>query len=309
MKYNSLVQKRVPPKAPEREKGKNRMKKILSVVIAMLLALSLVACGGDSSSAADSASNAAGSGSSSASGSYATSLEDIKAKGQLVIGLDDTFAPMGFRDADGNLVGFDIDLAIAVCAELGVEPVFQPIKWSAKEMELSTGKVDCLWNGLSSTPERQETLSMSDAYLNNKIIVMTNKGVEIATKEDLANYNIGVQAESSALEVVQTDDVYESIKDKITEYDTYDQVVMDMQAGRLDAMIVDEVLGQYKNTQLGDIFEVAPFDFGDDLYAIGFRKSDTELTGAVNDALAACIESGKAAEISEKWFGEDIVLR
>ncbi len=275
----------------------------------MLLALSLVACGGDSSSAADSASNAAGSGSSSASGSYATSLEDIKAKGQLVIGLDDTFAPMGFRDADGNLVGFDIDLATAVCAELGVEPVFQPIKWSAKEMELSTGKVDCLWNGLSSTPERQETLSMSDAYLNNKIIVMTNKGVEIATKEDLANYNIGVQAESSALEVVQADDVYESIKDKITEYDTYDQVVMDMQAGRLDAMIVDEVLGQYKNTQLGDIFEVAPFDFGDDLYAIGFRKSDTELTGAVNDALAACIENGKAAEISEKWFGEDIVLR
>ncbi len=287
------------------------MKKILSLALALALAMSLVACGGsDSSSAAADSSTGSSSGatsSSSASG-YSTTLEDIKAKGQLVIGLDDTFAPMGFRDENGDLVGFDIDLAKAVCEELGVEAVFQPINWSAKEMELSTGKVDCLWNGLSITPERQETMSMSNAYLNNKIIVMTNKGVTLASKEDLANYNVGVQAQSSALEVVMADDVYDSIKDKITEYDTYDQVIMDMQAGRLDAMIVDEVLGQYKNTQLGGIFDVASFDFGDDLYAIGFRKSDTELTQAVNDALASCIESGKSAEISEKWFGADIVI-
>ena len=287
------------------------MKKILSLALALALAMSLVACGGsDSSSAAADSSTGSSSGatsSSSASG-YSTTLEDIKAKGQLVIGLDDTFAPMGFRDENGDLVGFDIDLAKAVCEELDVEAVFQPINWSAKEMELSTGKVDCLWNGLSITPERQETMSMSNAYLNNKIIVMTNKGVTLASKEDLANYNVGVQAQSSALEVVMADDVYDSIKDKITEYDTYDQVIMDMQAGRLDAMIVDEVLGQYKNTQLGGIFDVASFDFGDDLYAIGFRKSDTELTQAVNDALAACIESGKSAEISEKWFGADIVI-
>ena len=287
------------------------MKKILSLALALALAMSLVACGGsDSSSAAADSSTGSSSGatsSSSASG-YSTTLEDIKAKGQLVIGLDDTFAPMGFRDENGDLVGFDVDLAKAVCEELGVEAVFQPINWSAKEMELSTGKVDCLWNGLSITPERQETMSMSNAYLNNKIIVMTNKGVTLASKEDLANYNVGVQAQSSALEVVMADDVYDSIKDKITEYDTYDQVIMDMQAGRLDAMIVDEVLGQYKNTQLGGIFDVASFDFGDDLYAIGFRKSDTELTQAVNDALAFCIESGKSAEISEKWFGADIVI-
>ena len=285
------------------------MKKVLSVALAMLMAISLVGCGGTESSSSVSGGDSATQSGSSSSASYSTSLEDIKAKGQLVIGLDDTFAPMGFRDTEGELVGFDIDLAIAVCEELGVEAVFQPINWSAKEMELSTGKVDCLWNGLSITPERQETMSMSNPYLNNKIIVMTNEGVEIASKEDLANYNIGVQAQSSALEVVMADDIYDSIKDKITEYETYDQVIMDMQAGRLDAMIVDEVLGQYKNTQLDGIFGVASFDFGDDLYAIGFRKSDTELTEAVNDAIAACIESGKAAEISEKWFGEDIVIR
>ena len=293
---------------PQKRKEENKMKKMLSLTLAALLALSLVACGGSDSSAAQ-GSSAASPSSSASEGSYSTSLEDIKAKGQLVIGLDDTFAPMGFRDESGELVGFDIDLATAVCEELGVEAVFQPINWSAKEMELSTGKVDCLWNGLSITPERQESMSMTNAYLNNKIIVMTNEGVTLSSKEDLANYNLGVQAESSSLEVVMADEIYDTIKDKITEYDTYDQVIMDMQAGRIDAMIVDEVLGQYKNTQLGGIFGVASFDFGDDLYAIGFRKSDTELTEAVNDAIAACIENGKAAEISEKWFGADIVIR
>ena len=113
------------------------MKKILSLALALALAMSLVACGGsDSSSAAADSSTGSSSGatsSSSASG-YSTTLEDIKAKGQLVIGLDDTFAPMGFRDENGDLVGFDIDLAKAVCEELGVEAVFQPINWSAKEM-------------------------------------------------------------------------------------------------------------------------------------------------------------------------------
>ena len=288
------------------------MKKIISVLLAAAMAFALTACGGAQSSTPASSTAAASSaapGQSSSAAAYATSLDDIKAKGELVIGLDDTFAPMGFRDESGNLVGFDIDLATAVCEVLGVKPVFQPIDWDAKELELSTGKIDCIWNGMSITPEREQSMSLSNAYLNNKIIIMTNKGVTIASKEDLANYNLGTQADSSALEVVKGDPIYDSIKDKLTEYKTYDQVIMDMQAGRIDAMIVDEVLGQYKNTQLGNVFEVAPVDFGKDLYAIGLRKSDTELTDAINAAIKTCIDNGKAAEISTKWFGSDIMVK
>lgn len=288
------------------------MKKMISVLLAAAMAFTLAACGGAQSSAPASSTPAASSaapGQSSSSAAYATSLDDIKAKGKLVIGLDDTFAPMGFRDESGNLVGFDIDLATAVCEVLGVKPVFQPIDWDAKELELSTGKIDCIWNGMSITPEREQSMSLSNAYLNNKIIIMTNKGVTIATKDDLANYNLGTQADSSALEVVKGDPIYDSIKDKLTEYKTYDQVIMDMQAGRIDAMIVDEVLGQYKNTQLGNVFEVAPVDFGEDLYAIGLRKSDTELTDAINAAMKTCIDNGTAAKISTKWFGSDIMVK
>lgn len=291
------------------------MKKIFGLILsAAVLGTVLTACGGSgagvsSSGAAGASEPASASGSAVNSSVYGTTLADIQAKGERVIGLDDTFAPMGFRDESGNLVGFDIDLATAVCEELGVKATFQPIDWDAKEMELSSGNIDCIWNGMSITPEREEAMSLSQAYLNNKIVIMTKEGVTVSAKEDLANYNIGIQAGSAALEAVTNDAVYASIQDKITEYPTYDEVILDVQAGRLDCMIIDEVYGGYKNAKLGSIFAVSEVDFGDDLYAIGFRKGDAELTQAVNDAINALIESGKAAEISEAWFGADIVVK
>lgn len=285
------------------------MKKTFAFALAALLAVSLLAgCSGAASSSSAAASASTSTASSEAENQYGTTLADIQAKGELVIGLDDTFAPMGFRETDGTLVGFDIDLATAVCEILGVTPVFQPIDWNAKEMELATGNIDCIWNGMSATAERQEIMSLSQAYLNNKIIVMTNEGITIASKEDLANYNIGIQSSSAALEAVQADEVYDSIKDKIVEYPTYDEVILDMNTGRIDCMVIDEVYGNYKNAKIDNKFGTATFDFGDDLYAVGFRKGDTELTEAVNGALNTLIENGKAAEISTVWFGKDIVL-
>lgn len=306
------------------------MKRVISALAILAMMASLLAgCSGTPGSSSVSESGASGSSASGSSASstssaasaspagsdtdestgYSTTLEDIQAKGTLVIGLDDTFAPMGFRDENNELVGFDIDLGRAVCEVLGVEAEFQPIDWDSKEMALAAGTIDCVWNGMSITPEREEAMALSQAYLNNKIIVMTAPGVTIETKEDLANYNIGIQAGSAALEAVQADEIYSSIQDKLTEYPTYDEVILDVQAGRLDCMIIDEVYGNYKNAQLDNIFGTAPFDFGDDLYAIGFRKGDTQLCENVNDALNQLIEDGTAAQISTDWFGADIVVK
>ncbi|MDR1156857.1 MAG: amino acid ABC transporter substrate-binding protein [Oscillospiraceae bacterium] len=227
---------------------------------------------------------------------------------ELIIGLDDTFAPMGFRDEAGGLVGFDIDLANAVGEELGVKIRFQPIDWDAKEMELSSRNIDCIWNGMSRTPEREESMTLSKNYLNNRIVIMTNPDVQITSKEQLSDFKIGTQAESSALEVVQGDPVYPSIEANLSEYRTYDECILDMQAGRIDVMIVDEVLGQYKNSKLAVKLNVASVDFGDDYYVIGFRKEDTELCAQVEEALRAVKASGKGAEIGSTWFGEDLLL-
>jgi polar amino acid transport system substrate-binding protein len=150
--------------------------------------------------------------------------------------------------------------------------------------------------------------TLSQNYLNNRIIIMTTPDVEITSLDQLAEYQIGTQAKSAALETVMASDIYASISGNISEYATYDEVILDMQAGRIQAMIVDEVLGQYKNANLDTKMNVASVDFGDDMYCIGFRKEDTALCTQVEDAIKAIAASGKGAEISAKWFGENLLL-
>ncbi len=242
-------------------------------------------------------------------------IPGLATPGRLVVGLDDTFAPMGFRDPAGTLVGFDIDLARAVGQEMGVEVVFQPVQWNAKEMELATKNVDCLWNGMSRTKDREVSMTLSQDYLNNRMVIMTVPNVQIAKLEDLAKYQVGTQAASSGLEMIKASKVYPLVEKNLHEYVTYDECILDMQAGRIQAMVVDEVLGQYKNKNLGTAFAVAPVDFGNDFYVIGFRRDQKD--NGVNDALCKAVEtalkkviaSGKGAEISKKWFGADLLLK
>ncbi len=228
---------------------------------------------------------------------------------KIIVGLDDTFAPMGFRTEAGELVGFDIDLAKAVAAEMGVEVEFKPIVWDAKEMELDSKKIDMIWNGMSKTPERVEKMNLSKPYFNNSIVIMTLADKPIAKKADLAGKNIGTQAASAALEIIKADAIYGDIADGLAEYDTYDEAVMDLDAGRLDAVIIDKVAGMYKANMKAGTYAFAEEDFGEDLYVIGLRKGDDALTERVNKALDAVIASGKAAEISKTWFGEDLLLK
>ena len=238
-----------------------------------------------------------------------TDWDYIEGNGKIIVGLDDTFAPMGFRDKNDELVGFDIDLAKAVGEKLGVEMEFKSIDWDAKEMELEAKSIDCIWNGMSATPERNESMSLSKEYLNNQIVVMTESDkVKIAKVEDLKKYNIGTQVESAALETMQANESWDTFKDKVKEYKSYDDAILDMESGRLDCIVIDSVAGNYKNTQIGGKLKECEFNFGDDFYAIGFRKDDTELTGKVNDAIKECIDDGTAEKISKEWFGKNIVI-
>lgn len=241
-------------------------------------------------------------------GTSSAAWDYVAEKGELIVGLDDTFIPMGFRDEAGELVGFDIDFANAVGEYLGVKIKFQPIDWNSKEMELSSKRIDCIWNGMSATPARQKEMALTKKYLQNQLIIMTNAGVTVATKADLANLNVGVQEGSAALEAMQADKEWDSFKDKVKEYPTYDTIILEMQAGRIDCMVVDKTLGDYKNTKLGGIFGTSEVNFGDDYYAIGCRKGETALADKLNEAIKALIDNGKADEISTKWFGRNLVV-
>lgn len=273
------------------------MKKLLMLFSCLMLTMGLMAgCGGDAP--ADKGGDDA-----------ATGWAYIQEKGELVVGLDDTFAPMGFRDADNNLVGFDIDLAVATGEVLGVDVKFQPISWDAKEMELSSKNIDCIWNGMSATAERQESMALTKKYLNNKIVIMTlDKDLAVTTAEDLQNITMATQAGSAALETMMANEAWDTFSANVTEYPTYDEALLAMQGGRVQAIVVDQVLGEYKNANMGGEMVVADYNFGDDFYAIGCRQGETDVADKINEALQTLIDNGKAAEISDKWFGTNIVI-
>lgn len=265
------------------------IKNTVLAAIALTMTLGLTACGGGSSD-------------------ELTDLAYVEDKGTLVIGLDDTFAPMGFRDEDNELVGLDIDLAKAVGEEMGLKVEFQPIDWKAKEAELEAKNIDCVWNGMSATEDRQKSMSLSNKYLENRILLMSyDDSVNVTSVEQLKDMKIGTQADSAALEAIQKNEAYDTFKDNISEYDTYDAALLDLKAGRVDVVAIDEVYAIYNNQNKERLYE-SDFNFGADYYAVGFRKEDTELTAAFNDALQAVIDEGEAAEISEKWFGKNLIV-
>lgn len=278
------------------------MKKTLLLLLAILmLACAMTACG----STSDDPSNTDASDASDVD----TSWEYIQGNGKLIIGLDDTFAPMGFRDESGELVGFDIDLAKAVGEVLGIQIEFQPISWNAKEMMLSSKRIDCVWNGMSATAERQEQMALTSQYLNNIIRVASlDASINVKSAAELASLKVGIQSDSAALEMVMANADYDSFKANITEYPTYDEAILDMQAGRVDVIIVDQVLADYKNTKMSTPMTFSDFEFGDDFYAIGCRQGDKALAAKISEAIGTLIDNGKAAEISEKWFGTNIVI-
>lgn len=235
----------------------------------------------------------------------------IEDKGELVIGLDDTFAPMGFRDESGELVGFDIDLANAVSEELGIAVKFNPIDWNAKEMELKSKRIDCIWNGMSATPERQEKMALTNKYLNNSIVILAkDQSVKVESAADLANYKVATQVDSSALESMKANKDFGLFEKNITQYKTYDEAILDMKTGRIDCMVVDQVLGEYKNSKLahGEKMVLCDYKFADDFYAIGCRVEDKDVAAKLTEAIEKTIENGKAEEISNKWFGRNIVI-
>ena len=227
----------------------------------------------------------------------------------IVVGLDDNFPPMGFRDEKNTLVGFDIDLAKEAGKRLGVEVKFKPIDWSAKEAELSSKRVDVLWNGLTITEPRKEKILFTTPYLENHQIILVAEKSPIKTKLDLKGKVLGVQEGSSAIDAVKKDQAsMKSIKE-LKEFGDNITALMALSTGRLDAVVVDEVVGRYYATKKPGEYRVLDENFGTEDYGVGTRKDDTELMAKLQKAMDDMKKDGAAAAISTKWFGKDIVKK
>lgn len=227
---------------------------------------------------------------------------------QLVIGIDDKFAPMGFRDENNEIVGFDIDYARAAGEKMGREVVFQPIDWSAKESELNSGRIDLIWNGYTITDERKQKVLFTKPYLKNSQVVVTLATSNLTKMADLAGKVVGLQKLSSAADALEASDIKASIK-TVTEYPDNVLALSDLKIGRIDAVIIDEIVAKYYMTQEKGTFKVLDESLAPEEYGIGVKKGNEALLNELQKALDALNQDGTAAKISEKWFGEDKVLK
>ena len=267
------------------------MKKIIAIAMTVVMSgILLVGCG-----------------SSSKAGTASTGGATNTAPQKIVIGLDDTFAPMGFRDEKNELVGFDIDMAKEAAKRLNMEVEFKPIDWNSKEVELNSKKIDAIWNGLSITEDRKKNLSFTKPYLANRQIVIVQPNSAIKTKADLAGKVVGTQEGSSSLDAINADATTAKSFKELKKYPDYVAALLDLKAGRVEAIVVDEVVGRYYVAKKPGEYAIIKDDFGSEEYGVGLRKDDTQLLEKLQKALDDMKKEGKSAEISKKWFGEDIV--
>ncbi|SDX34546.1 amino acid ABC transporter substrate-binding protein, PAAT family [Paenibacillus sp. PDC88] len=225
----------------------------------------------------------------------------------LVIGIDDKFAPMGFRDESNNIVGFDIDYAAAAAEKMGKEVEFQPIDWSSKESELSSGRIDLIWNGYTITDERKEKVLFTKPYMSNSQVAVVLADSPLASLEELEGKNIGLQKLSSASDALSAHPINEKVG-TVSEFPDNVLALSDLKSGRLDAVIIDEVVAKYYMSLEEGTYKLLDESLAPEEYGIGVKKGNEALLNELQSALDELSEDGTAASISEKWFGEDKVL-
>ena len=260
------------------------MKKIFALCMMLVLAVTALAgCGSDSAQKGESK--------------------------KIVVGLDDSFPPMGFKDEKNEIVGFDIDLAKEVAKRLGREVEFKAIDWNSKEAELKSGRVDILWNGLDITDKRKENMLFSDPYTDNRQIVFVNKGskVSIASEADLAGKTIGTQSGGTTEEYFENKPELKASMKEVKYYPDYINAFMDLENGRLDAVVGDEIIGRYYISKHPDEIQAIDTVIGEiSQFGIAFRKDDQKLRDEVQKVFDEMKADGTVAKISEKWFAKDI---
>ncbi|MCA1950041.1 MAG: amino acid ABC transporter substrate-binding protein [Treponema sp.] len=234
------------------------------------------------------------------------SLETIKANGKLVLGLDDAFPPMGYRNENNEIVGYDIDLAKEVTKRLGVQLVLQPIDWNAKEQELNTGKIDCIWNGFTITEERAKNMAFTKPYLKNAQVLVVKKNAAYQTLADLKGKTIGLQAGSSAAEALESNSSFKASLKQVVEFKDNLTALMDLEIGGVDAVIMDLIVANDNIKRSGKDYRILSESLSAEDYGVGFRKNDLALRDAVQATLEAMAKDGTLASITAQWFGSDI---
>ncbi|MBP3310454.1 MAG: amino acid ABC transporter substrate-binding protein [Ruminococcus sp.] len=277
---------------------KSLLLRIFSAAAAVSVLSFAAGCGSSDSSSSPEATTAA------SDSAEDDSLQTILNNGELVLGLDASFPPMGFTDENNEIIGFDIDVAEEVCKRMGVELIKQPINWETKEEDLKVGKIDCIWNGMSIDQHRAEAMNLSDAYMKNEMIFVVPGDSDIKSMDDLEGKTVGVQTGSTAQTILEASDLFSSIEESPLEDNV--TALNQMELGFSDAVFLDSVVANYFIQSNNKDFVILPGNLESEEYAIGFRKEDQALRDEVQKILSEMKADGSLGAISTEWFGSDI---
>lgn len=296
------------------------MKKSLAMMTAaMMVAGALAGCGSSSSTpaattaAATEAATTAAATEAATTEAATTEAGDTAAaegtvktpSGKFTVGFDQEFPPMGFVGDDGQFTGFDLDLAKEVASRLGLEFVPQPINWDAKDMELDSGNIDCIWNGFTMQG-REDAYTWVGPYMANNQVFVVNADSDIASKADLAGKAVEVQKDSSGLAALQDDAELSASFGSMTEVADYNTALMDLESGACDAVCMDSIVAGYQIKSSGKDMKILDDTLSAEEYGIGFKKGEDALAKAVYDTLMDMKDDGTIAKISNDWFGSDV---
>lgn len=246
-------------------------------------------------------------------GERASSVDNwkrIENRGYVIIGLDDTFVPMGFCEKNGRLVGYDVDLARAVFHLYGLKVSFQPINWSMNIMELNNGTIDAIWNGFSKTTEREKVVAFSNTYLKDEQTLVSLRKNHITSLRKMTGRTLGAQTGSSGANDISA--YPKLLKDRIKDqspvlYDSITNAFIDLNANRIQGIIIDSTYARYyvQHQKNPEEYRIINSCFPKEEFGVGLRKNDRLLKSKINSGLKVLAKNGKLKKINHKWFGND----
>lgn len=276
--------------------------KLIALLLVAFLVMTLVGCTASSGNNVDNnvGNNAGNNADNNAAGNAQEAAEDT-----FIVGFDQNFPPMGFVGDDGQYTGFDLELAAEAAKRLNKKLVLQPIDWAAKDMELESGNIDCVWNGFTING-REDSYTWTEPYMDNEQVFVVRADSGITTLADLEGKIVSVQLDSSAEAALKDmPELVATFKELVTA-DNYNTALMDLESGAVDAVAMDEIVANYQIEKRGADFVVLEESIASEEYGVGFKLGNTELRDQVQAVLEEMAADGTMAKISEKWFGKDI---
>jgi len=229
-----------------------------------------------------------------------------------IVGFDAEFPPYGYKDDNGEYVGFDLDLAAEVCKRNEWTLVKQPIDWDSKDMELNSGSIDCIWNGFTMNG-RESDYTWSVPYIDNSQVVIVKSDSGINQLADLAGKTVVVQADSSALAAFTGEDATEENKalcesfKELQQVSDYNSAFMNLESGMVDAICMDIGVANYQVESRGTGFSILEEQVSSEAYGIGFKLGNETLRNQVEETLREMEADGTFEKIADKWGLTDCI--